>query len=358
MIISEVKRLKKDVKRIKNLWKSNRLDNDHNIINLKFDKNMMTLSWNDSNYLSVSEYLIDDNTTKFKLLIRVDDLFKVINFIDDDDIINISEDEEALYINGFAISLQYLNNSDYSTNINKTLVRGYKDIDLSNHRKIYKNNKKKYPPYLYSINFSDFGIASTDAKRLFIEKDNKDYQESFSITIPGELSNILLKDFNLYKCLESDFNSAVELDGQIIYFKSDIDFPKYKNVIPTNYKTLIEVDHKTIKNMINKINKLKIDLIGDVIITINELEIEIQSNNDIGIKFKDFIQDIYVDGDKGNKFCFDSNHLLDLLNQFDPKKTGNEKIKMEFNEKNKPLKIETENRIGILMPVKLKNQEV
>jgi hypothetical protein len=354
MKTNEIKRMKEDVKRIKKLWGSESKVESYNMVEIKKDDNMLTLSWMNYGYMVISDYIVDvepDETFKSSI-VKVEDLNKVMELIDDD-IIDIKRDNEFLNIAGFSIPLCPLNMLEYVRPNNLDLVREVKKLDLANHKKVYKC-VKGIRQHMWGINFSDYGIASTDSKRLFVEKCD-DVELEHNITVPGDLCNIFPKTFVLYSCLDNnDYAGAIVIDRQTIYFKDVDEYPEYKNIIPEDFITMIEVDHKTIKNMVNKIKKLKLGK-ADMVITVEGETVEIRSfdddKTDDCIKFKSDIT-AYKEGDDC-EIMFNSDYVYDLLNQFDPKITGDKKIKIKFNGNHRPVKVETDDRVGILMPIRV-----
>ena len=207
------------------------------------------------------------------------------------------------------------------------------------------------------LNFNnDITITSTDSFRLsektiFYNQFETNCKTPFKIIIPLKFIENVLKNFKNDKEIRIYFNnnqiSIKSEKTEIVSRLINKEFPEYKNIIPSSYKTEVVVAVDAISNAL-KTTGLLSGKINEVRLNIEKKVIKV-SSNDLSVGDSEYLVPCKTKGDNLN-IAFNYKYLLDGL------KSINEKnVFLGFNKENNPLvlkPIEDSSYLYILMPLR------
>lgn len=357
MKLGKIKNMKESIKTIKGLYNSKDHNRHTHLIRLQIVDKCLQVVAQPSSILCVDDYPLDGVDKDFSCFVDFTNFVKVVELLDDDWI--TLEYDTHITMDGFKIPVadaDYMDVQIFNESIvplNATKIYEVENCDIKNVKKIMNVDRL----HLYGINISDKGVCCTDSMRMYLQKKAVKYANcEYSITIPGSIVKLLPKDFIVYR---NDAGAGagyiIKVGTMYIYIDDYQDtfakFPNFSGVIPEDARIESVVDFKMFKEYLTKVKKLKSN---HVIIDISDdIDLRVMSVADDGGVAYD---NILTQSKRINRieteqiYRFDVNYLLDMLNIFNPKITHDSSICIEFNGTSRPMKIETDDRVSVLMP--------
>jgi DNA polymerase-3 subunit beta len=215
---------------------------------------------------------------------------------------------------------------------------------------------------LFEIEDNKINFVATDGSQLAFYslnyKGSKTKGANYKLIVPVKSLNAVIKELNQEVSIGFNQNSiSFSYDteyGKIVINSKLIEgnFPEYKEVIPSKFKTSFNISRKPFLNAIKRVSLLSKskELSGVVIFDISKNKLVIESiESEIG-KAK---EELVISNFKGEplNIAFNSKFLEDMLN-----KIKEDELKLSFIDSDSPLKCEVENKgefLYLLMPVRI-----
>ena len=306
------------------------------------------------------------------VIIPSKELFKIVSKIDYPEI-QLELEENKLIINslGFKAELTTISEGEYPElefgDFEDTIVLNSEDFENAINYVVYANSYPEdsnpvFAGILFEIEDNKMNFVATDGSQLAFYslnyKSSKTKGANYKLIVPVKSLNAVIKELNQEVSIGFNQNSiSFSYDteyGKIVINSKLIEgnFPEYKEVIPSKFKTSFNVSKKPFLNAIKRVSLLSKskELSGVVIFDISKNKLVIESiESEIG-KAK---EELVISNFKGEplNIAFNSKFLEDMLN-----KIKEDELKLSFIDNDSPLKCEVENKeefLYLLMPVRI-----
>lgn len=306
------------------------------------------------------------------VIIPSKELFKIISKIDYPEI-QLELEENKLIINslGFKAELTTISEGEYPElefgDFEDTIVLNSEDFENAINHVVYassypEDSNPVFAGVLFEIEDNKINFVATDGSQLAFYslnyKSSKTKEVNYKLIVPVKSLNAVIKELDQEVSIGFNQNSiSFSYDteyGKIVINSKLIEgnFPEYKEVIPSKFKTSFNVSKKPFLNAIKRVSLLSKskELSGVVIFDISKNKLVIESiESEIG-KAK---EELVISNFKGEplNIAFNSKFLEDMLN-----KIKEDELKLSFIDSDSPLKCELENKeefLYLLMPVRI-----
>lgn len=306
------------------------------------------------------------------VIIPSKELFKIISKIDYPEI-QLELEENKLIINslGFKAELTTISEGEYPElefgDFEDTIVLNSEDFENAINYVVYassypEDSNPVFAGILFEIEDNKINFVATDGSQLAFYslnyKGSKTKGDSYKLIVPVKSLNAVIKELDQEVSIGFNQNSiSFSYDteyGKIVINSKLIEgnFPEYKEVIPSKFKTSFNVSRKPFLNAIKRVSLLSKskELSGVIIFDISKNKLVIESiESEIG-KAK---EELVISNFKGEplNIAFNSKFLEDMLN-----KIKEDELKLSFIDSDSPLKCELENKeefLYLLMPVRI-----
>jgi DNA polymerase-3 subunit beta len=306
------------------------------------------------------------------VIIPSKELFKIVSKIDYPEI-QLELEENKLIINslGFKAELTTISEGEYPElefgDFEDSIVLNSEDFENAINYVVYassypEDSNPVFAGILFEIEDNKINFVATDGSQLAFYslnyKGNKTKGDSYKLIVPVKSLNAVIKELNQEVSIGFNQNSiSFSYDteyGKIVINSKLIEgnFPEYKEVIPSKFKTSFNISRKPFLNAIKRVSLLSKskELSGVVIFDISKNKLVIESiESEIG-KAK---EELVISNFKGEplNIAFNSKFLEDMLN-----KIKEDELKLSFIDSDSPLKCEVENKeefLYLLMPVRI-----
>jgi DNA polymerase III subunit beta len=306
------------------------------------------------------------------VIIPSKELFKIISKIDYPEI-QLELEENKLIINslGFKAELTTISEGEYPElefgDFEDSIVLANEDFENAINYVVYassypEDSNPVFAGILFEIEDNKINFVATDGSQLAFYslnyKGSKTKGANYKLIVPVKSLNAVIKELNQEVSIGFNQNSiSFSYDteyGKIVINSKLIEgnFPEYKEVIPSKFKTSFNVSKKPFLNAIKRVSLLSKskELSGVVIFDISKNKLVIESiESEIG-KAK---EELVISNFKGEplNIAFNSKFLEDMLN-----KIKEDELKLSFIDSDSPLKCEVENKeefLYLLMPVRI-----
>jgi DNA polymerase III subunit beta len=306
------------------------------------------------------------------VIIPSKELFKIISKIDYPEI-QLELEENKLIINslGFKAELTTISEGEYPElefgDFEDTIVLNSEDFENAINYVVYassypEDSNPVFAGILFEIEDNKINFVATDGSQLAFYslnyKGSKTKGTNYKLIVPVKSLNAVIKELDQEVSIGFNQNSiSFSYDteyGKIVINSKLIEgnFPEYKEVIPSKFKTSFNVSKKPFLNAIKRVSLLSKskELSGVIIFDISKNKLVIESiESEIG-KAKEELVISNFKGDPLN-IAFNSKFLEDMLN-----KIKEDELKLSFIDSDSPLKCELENKeefLYLLMPVRI-----
>jgi len=306
------------------------------------------------------------------VIIPSKELFKIISKIDYPEI-QLELEENKLIINslGFKAELTTISEGEYPElefgDFEDSIVLNSEDFENAINYVVYassypEDSNPVFAGILFEIEDNKINFVATDGSQLAFYslnyKNSKTKEVNYKLIVPVKSLNAVIKELDQEVSIGFNQNSiSFSYDteyGKIVINSKLIEgnFPEYKEVIPSKFKTSFNVSKKPFLNAIKRVSLLSKskELSGVVIFDISKNKLVIESiESEIG-KAK---EELVISNFKGEplNIAFNSKFLEDMLN-----KIKEDELKLSFIDNDSPLKCEVENKeefLYLLMPVRI-----
>jgi DNA polymerase-3 subunit beta len=306
------------------------------------------------------------------VIIPSKELFKIVSKIDYPEI-QLELEENKLIINslGFKAELTTISEGEYPElefgDFEDSIVLNSEDFENAINYVVYassypEDSNPVFAGILFEIEDNKINFVATDGSQLAFYslnyKGNKTKGDSYKLIVPVKSLNAVIKELNQEVSIGFNQNSiSFSYDteyGKIVINSKLIEgnFPEYKEVIPSKFKTSFNISRKPFLNAIKRVSLLSKskELSGVIIFDISKNKLVIESiESEIG-KAK---EELVISNFKGEplNIAFNSKFLEDMLN-----KIKEDELKLSFIDSDSPLKCELENKeefLYLLMPVRI-----
>jgi DNA polymerase-3 subunit beta len=306
------------------------------------------------------------------IIIPSKELFKIVSKIDYPEI-QLELEENKLIINslGFKAELTTISEGEYPEidfgDFEDSIVLNSEDFENAINYVVYassypEDSNPVFAGILLEIEDNKINFVATDGSQLAFYSLNykgiKTKGANYKLIVPVKSLNAVIKELNQEVSIGFNQNSiSFSYDteyGKIVINSKLIEgnFPEYKEVIPSKFKTSFNVSKKPFLNAIKRVSLLSKskELSGVVIFDISKNKLVIESiESEIG-KAK---EELVISNFKGEplNIAFNSKFLEDMLN-----KIKEDELKLSFIDSDSPLKCELENKeefLYLLMPVRI-----
>jgi DNA polymerase-3 subunit beta len=306
------------------------------------------------------------------VIIPSKELFKIVSKIDYPEI-QLELEENKLIINslGFKAELTTISEGEYPElefgDFEDSIVLNSEDFENAINYVVYassypEDSNPVFAGILFEIEDNKINFVATDGSQLAFYslnyKGSKTKGANYKLIVPVKSLNAVIKELNQEVSIGFNQNSiSFSYDteyGKIVINSKLIEgnFPEYKEVIPSKFKTSFNVSKKPFLNAIKRVSLLSKskELSGVVIFDISKNKLVIESiESEIG-KAK---EELVISNFKGEplNIAFNSKFLEDMLN-----KIKEDELKLSFIDSDSPLKCEVENKeefLYLLMPVRI-----
>jgi DNA polymerase-3 subunit beta len=306
------------------------------------------------------------------VIIPSKELFKIVSKIDYPEI-QLELEENKLIINslGFKAELTTISEGEYPElefgDFEDSIVLNSEDFENAINYVVYassypEDSNPVFAGILFEIEDNKINFVATDGSQLAFYslnyKGNKTKGDSYKLIVPVKSLNAVIKELNQEVSIGFNQNSiSFSYDteyGKIVINSKLIEgnFPEYKEVIPSKFKTSFNISRKPFLNAIKRVSLLSKskELSGVVIFDISKNKLVIESiESEIG-KAK---EELVISNFKGEplNIAFNSKFLEDMLN-----KVKEDELKLSFIDSDNPLKCEVETKeefLYLLMPVRI-----
>jgi DNA polymerase-3 subunit beta len=306
------------------------------------------------------------------VIIPSKELFKIVSKIDYPEI-QLELEENKLIINslGFKAELTTISEGEYPElefgDFEDSIVLNSEDFGNVINYVVYassypEDSNPVFAGILFEIEDNKINFVATDGSQLAFYslnyKGSKTKGANYKLIVPVKSLNAVIKELNQEVSIGFNQNSiSFSYDteyGKIVINSKLIEgnFPEYKEVIPSKFKTSFNVSKKPFLNAIKRVSLLSKskELSGVVIFDISKNKLVIESiESEIG-KAK---EELVISNFKGEplNIAFNSKFLEDMLN-----KIKEDELKLSFIDSDSPLKCEVENKeefLYLLMPVRI-----
>jgi DNA polymerase-3 subunit beta len=306
------------------------------------------------------------------VIIPSKELFKIVSKIDYPEI-QLELEENKLIINslGFKAELTTISEGEYPElefgDFEDSIVLANEDFENAINYVVYassypEDSNPVFAGILFEMEDNKINFVATDGSQLAFYslnyKGSKTKGANYKLIVPVKSLNAVIKELNQEVSIGFNQNSiSFSYDteyGKIVINSKLIEgnFPEYKEVIPSKFKTSFNVSKKPFLNAIKRVSLLSKskELSGVVIFDISKNKLVIESiESEIG-KAK---EELVISNFKGEplNIAFNSKFLEDMLN-----KIKEDELKLSFIDSDSPLKCEVENKeefLYLLMPVRI-----
>ncbi len=306
------------------------------------------------------------------VIIPSKELFKIISKIDYPEI-QLELEENKLIINslGFKAELTTISEGEYPEidfgDFEDSIVLNSEDFENAINYVVYassypEDSNPVFAGILFEIEDNKINFVATDGSQLAFYslnyKSSKTKGDSYKLIVPVKSLNAVIKELDQEVSIGFNQNSiSFSYDteyGKIVINSKLIEgnFPEYKEVIPSKFKTSFNISRKPFLNAIKRVSLLSKskELSGVIIFDISKNKLVIESiESEIG-KAK---EELIISNFKGEplNIAFNSKFLEDMLN-----KVKEDELKLSFIDSDSPLKCEVENKeefLYLLMPVRI-----
>jgi|GEM_PF-1305245 len=306
------------------------------------------------------------------VIIPSKELFKIVSKIDYPEI-QLELEENKLIINslGFKAELTTISEGEYPElefgDFEDSIVLNSEDFENAINYVVYassypEDSNPVFAGILFEIEDNKMNFVATDGSQLAFYslnyKGTKTKEANYKLIVPVKSLNAVIKELNQEVSIGFNQNSiSFSYDteyGKIVINSKLIEgnFPEYKEVIPSKFKTSFNVSKKPFLNAIKRVSLLSKskELSGVIIFDISKNKLVIESiESEIG-KAK---EELVISNFKGESLniAFNSKFLEDMLN-----KIKEDELKLSFIDSDSPLKCELENKeefLYLLMPVRI-----
>jgi DNA polymerase-3 subunit beta len=306
------------------------------------------------------------------VIIPSKELFKIVSKIDYPEI-QLELEENKLIINslGFKAELTTISEGEYPElefgDFEDSIVLNSEDFENAINYVVYassypEDSNPVFAGILFEIEDNKINFVATDGSQLAFYslnyKGSKTKEANYKLIVPVKSLNAVIKELNQEVSIGFNQNSiSFSYDteyGKIVINSKLIEgnFPEYKEVIPSKFKTSFNVSKKPFLNAIKRVSLLSKskELSGVIIFDISKNKLVIESiESEIG-KAK---EELVISNFKGESLniAFNSKFLEDMLN-----KIKEDELKLSFIDSDSPLKCELENKeefLYLLMPVRI-----
>jgi DNA polymerase-3 subunit beta len=306
------------------------------------------------------------------VIIPSKELFKIISKIDYPEI-QLELEENKLIINslGFKAELTTISEGEYPEidfgDFEDSIVLNSEDFENAINHVVYassypEDSNPVFAGVLFEIEDNKINFVATDGSQLAFYslnyKSSKTKEVNYKLIVPVKSLNAVIKELDQEVSIGFNQNSiSFSYDteyGKIVINSKLIEgnFPEYKEVIPSKFKTSFNISRKPFLNAIKRVSLLSKskELSGVVIFDISKNKLVIESiESEIG-KAK---EELIISNFKGEplNIAFNSKFLEDMLN-----KVKEDELKLSFIDSDSPLKCELENKeefLYLLMPVRI-----
>jgi DNA polymerase-3 subunit beta len=306
------------------------------------------------------------------VIIPSKELFKIVSKIDYPEI-QLELEENKLIINslGFKAELTTISEGEYPElefgDFEDSIVSNSEDFENAINYVVYassypEDSNPVFAGILFEIEDNKINFVATDGSQLAFYslnyKGTKTKGANYKLIVPVKSLNAVIKELNQEVSIGFNQNSiSFSYDteyGKIVINSKLIEgnFPEYKEVIPSKFKTSFNVSKKPFLNAIKRVSLLSKskELSGVIIFDISKNKLVIESiESEIG-KAK---EELAISNFKGEplNIAFNSKFLEDMLN-----KIKEDELKLSFIDSDSPLKCEVENKeefLYLLMPVRI-----
>jgi len=306
------------------------------------------------------------------VIIPSKELFKIISKIDYPEI-QLELEENKLIINslGFKAELTTISEGEYPElefgDFEDSIVLNSEDFENAINYVVYassypEDSNPVFAGILFEIEDNKINFVATDGSQLAFYslnyKSSKTKEVNYKLIVPVKSLNAVIKELDQEVSIGFNQNSiSFSYDteyGKIVINSKLIEgnFPEYKEVIPSKFKTSFNISRKPFLNAIKRVSLLSKskELSGVIIFDISKNKLVIESiESEIG-KAK---EELVISNFKGEplNIAFNSKFLEDMLN-----KIKEDELKLSFIDSDSPLKCELENKeefLYLLMPVRI-----
>lgn len=306
------------------------------------------------------------------VIIPSKELFKIISKIDYPEI-QLELEENKLIINslGFKAELTTISEGEYPEidfgDFEDSIVLNSEDFENAINHVVYassypEDSNPVFAGVLFEIEDNKINFVATDGSQLAFYslnyKSSKTKEVNYKLIVPVKSLNAVIKELDQEVSIGFNQNSiSFSYDteyGKIVINSKLIEgnFPEYKEVIPSKFKTSFNISRKPFLNAIKRVSLLSKskELSGVIIFDISKNKLVIESiESEIG-KAK---EELIISNFKGEplNIAFNSKFLEDMLN-----KVKEDELKLSFIDSDSPLKCELENKeefLYLLMPVRI-----
>lgn len=307
------------------------------------------------------------------VIIPSKELFKIVSKIDYPEV-QLELEENKLIINslGFKAELTTISEGEYPEidfgDFEDSIVLANEDFENAINYVVYassypEDSNPVFAGILFEIEDNKINFVATDGSQLAFyslnyKKNSKTKGTNYKLIVPVKSLNAVIKELKQEVSIGFNQNSiSFSYDteyGKIVINSKLIEgnFPEYKEVIPSKFKTSFNVSKKPFLNAIKRVSLLSKskELSGVVIFDISKNKLVIESiESEIG-KAK---EELVISNFKGEplNIAFNSKFLEDVLN-----KIKEDELKLSFIDSDSPLKCELENKeefLYLLMPVRI-----
>jgi len=306
------------------------------------------------------------------VIIPSKELFKIISKIDYPEI-QLELEENKLIINslGFKAELTTISEGEYPEidfgDFEDSIVLNSEDFENAINHVVYassypEDSNPVFAGVLFEIEDNKINFVATDGSQLAFYslnyKSSKTKEVNYKLIVPVKSLNAVIKELDQEVSIGFSQNSiSFSYDteyGKIVINSKLIEgnFPEYKEVIPSTFKTSFNISRKPFLNAIKRVSLLSKskELSGVIIFDISKNKLVIESiESEIG-KAK---EELVISNFKGEplNIAFNSKFLEDMLN-----KVKEDELKLSFIDSDSPLKCEVENKeefLYLLMPVRI-----
>ena len=306
------------------------------------------------------------------VIIPSKELFKIISKIDYPEI-QLELEENKLIINslGFKAELTTISEGEYPElefgDFEDSIVLNSEYFENAINYVVYassypEDSNPVFAGILFEIEDNKINFVATDGSQLAFYslnyKSSKTKEVNYKLIVPVKSLNAVIKELDQEVSIGFNQNSiSFSYDteyGKIVINSKLIEgnFPEYKEVIPSKFKTSFNISRKPFLNAIKRVSLLSKskELSGVVIFDISKNKLVIESiESEIG-KAK---EELIISNFKGEplNIAFNSKFLEDMLN-----KVKEDELKLSFIDSDSPLKCEIENKeefLYLLMPVRI-----
>ncbi len=299
------------------------------------------------------------------------DFFKIVSRIDYPEIQLETQDNKLVISSlGFKAELSVISESEYPEidfgQFNDSITLNSNEFEDAINSVIYassypEDSNPVFAGVLFEITKERINFVATDGSQLaltFINYEAHKKLNEYKLIVPVKSLNAVVKELQEKVNISFNENSiSFSCDtefGKVIINSKLIEgnFPEYKEVIPSKFKTSFNISRKPLLNAIKRVSVLSKskELSGVVIFDISKNKLTIESiESEIG-KAK---EELIINNFKGEPLsvAFNSKFLEDMLN-----KVKEEELVFSFIDADSPLKCELSEKEGflyLLMPVRI-----